>query len=68
METDLTDRGRLSPKRHIVVDAWGISLVILVSGANPHDSKRFEKCVDAILGLAGAAPQKTVEAARRQVL
>jgi len=48
-----TDRGKLGSKRHIVVDARGIPLVILVSGANRHDSKMFEKCVDAIPTIAG---------------
>ena len=28
-------------------------MVILVSGANRHDSKMFEKCVDAIPAIAG---------------
>ena len=48
-----TDRGKLGFKRHIVVDARGILLVILVSGANRHDSKMFERCVDAILAIGG---------------
>lgn len=37
----------------IVVDARGIALVILVSGANRHDTKMFEKCVGAIPAIAG---------------
>ena len=48
-----TDRGKLGSKRHIVVDARGIPLVILVSGANRHDSMMFEKCMDAIPVIAG---------------
>lgn len=32
-----TDRGKLGSKRHVVVDARGIPLLILVSGANRHD-------------------------------
>ena len=44
-----TDRGKFSSKRHI---ASGIPLVISVSGANRHDSKMFEKCVDAIPPIA----------------
>ncbi|MHC3433541.1 IS5 family transposase [Delftia lacustris] len=48
-----TDRGKLGSKRHIVVDARGIPLVILVSGANRHDSKMFERCVDAIPAISG---------------
>jgi hypothetical protein len=49
------DRGKLGSKRHIVVDARGIPLVILVSGANRHDSEMFEKCVDVIPAIAGPA-------------
>ena len=37
----------------IVVDARGIALVILVSGANRHDTKMFEKCVGTIPAIAG---------------
>ena len=48
-----TDRGKLGSKRHIVVDARGIPLVILVSGANRHASKMFERCVGAIPAIAG---------------
>jgi transposase len=48
-----TDRGKLGSKRHLVVDARGIPLVILVSGANRHDSMMFEKCMDAIPAIAG---------------
>ena len=48
-----TDRGKLGSKRHIVVDARGIPLVILVSGANRQGSKMFEKCVDAIPAITG---------------
>lgn len=50
-----TDRGKLGSKRHIVVYARGIPLVILVSGANRHDSKMFERCVDANPAIAGLA-------------
>ena len=53
MAPNPTDRGKLGSKRHIVVDARGIPLVILVSGANRHDSKMFERCVDAIPAIAG---------------
>ena len=48
-----TDRGKLGSKRHIVVDARGIPLVILVRGANRHHSKMFERCADAIPAIAG---------------
>lgn len=45
--------GQLGSKRHIVVDARGIPLVILVSGVNRLDSKMFKKCVDSISAVAG---------------
>ncbi len=48
-----TDRGKLGSKRHIVVDARGIPLVVLVSGANRHDSMMFEKCIDALPAVRG---------------
>lgn len=48
-----TDRGELGSKRHLVLDARGIPLVVLVSGANRHDSMVFEPCVDAIPAIKG---------------
>ena len=48
-----TDRGKLGSKRHIVVDARGMPLVILVRGANRHDFMMFEKCMDSISAVAG---------------
>ena len=48
-----TDRGKLGSKRHIVVDARGIPLVVLVGGANRHDSMLFEPCIDAITAIKG---------------
>ena len=53
MSLNPADRGKLCSKRHIVVDARGIPLVILVSAANRHDSMLFEKCMDAIPVVAG---------------
>ncbi|WP_370527756.1 transposase [Comamonas sp. Tr-654] len=48
-----TDRDKLDSKRHLVVDGRSIPLVILVSGANRHDSMMFEKCMNAIPAVAG---------------
>lgn len=48
-----TDRGKLGSKRHIVVDARGIPLVVLVSGANRHDCMMFDKCIDALPHVRG---------------
>lgn len=42
-----TDRGKLGSKRHIIVDARSIPLVVLFSGTNRHDSMLFERCGDA---------------------
>ena len=44
---------KLGSKRDIVVNARGVPLVILVSGANRRDSKMFERCVDAIPAIGG---------------
>lgn len=35
-----TDRGRAGIKRHLVVDRYGISLAVLLSGANIHDTQQ----------------------------
>lgn len=44
-----TGRGKLGSKRHIVVDARGILLVVvLVSGANRHGRMMFDKCIDSL--------------------
>src|SRR5260370_30311324 len=43
-----TDRGKQGTKRHLVVDAHGIPLAVLVSAANVHDSKMLLATVDAI--------------------
>ncbi|GLZ23116.1 hypothetical protein Bpla01_66440 [Burkholderia plantarii] len=52
-----TDRGKLGSKRHIVVDAHGIPLVITVTGANRHDSMAFEATLDAIPAVPGVGGQ-----------
>ncbi len=33
-----TDRSKLGSKRHVLTDAWGVPLAVLVSGADRHDS------------------------------
>ena len=43
-----TDRGKQGTKRHLVVDAHGIPLAVLVSAANVLDSKMMLATVDAI--------------------
>src|SRR5207244_5809219 len=42
------DCGKQGRKRHLVVDAHGIPLAVLVSAANMHDSKMMLAIVDAI--------------------
>jgi IS5 family transposase len=48
-----TDRGKLGSKRHVLTDARGVPLAILVSGANRHDSMLFEPLLDAVQPIAG---------------
>lgn len=55
-----TDRAKLGTKRHIVVDARGVPLVVLLSGANRHDSMMFEKCIDALPAVRGYAACRVV--------
>ena len=43
-----TDRGKPGTKRHVIVDAGGIPLALLLSPANVHDSRLFEPLIDAV--------------------
>ena len=43
-----TDKGKPGSKRHVVVDAQGIPLAVLLSAANTHDSMLFEALLEAI--------------------
>ena len=43
-----TDRGKPGTKRHLVVDARGTPLGVVLSGANAHDSTRLAATLDAI--------------------
>jgi transposase len=43
-----TDRGKPGSKRHVLVDASGIPLALLLSAANVHDSPLFEPLLDAV--------------------
>ena len=43
-----TDRGKLGSKRHILVDARGAPLAIVVSGANAHDKTCALEVLDAV--------------------
>ncbi len=43
-----TDRGKPGTKRHVLVDAGGIPLALLLSAANVHDSRLLEPLLDAV--------------------
>lgn len=47
------DRGRPGTKRHLVVDRNGVPLAALISAANVHDSKMFERLLDAVPAVQG---------------
>ena len=46
-----TDRGKPGTKRHLVVDARGTPLGVVLSGANRHDSRRLAPTLDAVPGV-----------------
>lgn len=47
------DRGKPGTKRHLIVDAGGIPLAALLSGANRHDSLFLLPLLDAVPAVAG---------------
>jgi transposase len=49
-----TDRGKPGSKRHLVTDRNGIPLVMVLTGANVHDSRVFEDLLDGIELIKGA--------------
>jgi transposase len=51
-----TDRGKQGTKRHIVVDARGTPLAVVLSGANVHDSKVLGRVLDAIPPVYNGKP------------
>ncbi|MGA7833522.1 MAG: transposase [Terracidiphilus sp.] len=44
-----TDRGKSGHKRIVLVDARGVPLSIIVSGANTHDVKLLAKTLEAVV-------------------
>ncbi|BDU76906.1 hypothetical protein METESE_26770 [Mesoterricola sediminis] len=46
-----TDRGKNGTKHHLITDANGIPMAVLVGPANQHDSVPFEKLIDAVPGI-----------------
>ena len=47
------DRGRPGSKRHLVTDASGVPLTVVLTGANLHDSKVLEELIDSIKPVKG---------------
>ena len=45
------DRGKPGSKRHVLVDAGGVPLALLLTAANMHDSRLFEPLLDILLGF-----------------
>lgn len=43
-----TDRGKSVSKRHLLTDAFGLPLTVVLTAANVHDSKVFEGLLDAV--------------------
>jgi transposase len=43
-----TNRGKPGTKRHVIVDAGGVPLALLLSAANVHDSRLLEPLLDAV--------------------
>jgi transposase len=57
---NLTDRGRTGTKRHLVTDAAGLPLAVLITGANVYDCKLFEELLDsAVKGRRGRKRVRT---------
>jgi len=47
------DRGRPGSKRHLVTDAGGVPLTVVLTSANLHDSKVLEELFDSINPVKG---------------
>lgn len=43
------DRGKAGSKRHLLTDAKGIPLAVVLSGANRHDMKKLAELLDAVV-------------------
>ena len=58
-----TDRGRPGTKHHLVTDAAGLPLAVLITGANVHDCKLFEELLDSVPPVKGprGRPRKRPE-------
>ena len=59
-----TDRGKQGSKRHVLVDASGVPLALLLSPANAHDSRLFELLLRRRAGAwASCTPTKATATA-----
>src|SRR5919112_470070 len=43
-----TDKGKKGTKRHLISDRRGVTLALIVTAANVHDSMAFEELIDAV--------------------
>ena len=48
VEPNPTDRGKSGSKGHLLTDAAGLPLTVVLTAANVHDSKVFEQLLDAV--------------------
>ena len=48
-----TDKARPGSKHHLIINGSDISLVVILGGANAHDTKELEPLVDAIPPISG---------------
>ena len=48
-----TDRARPGSKHHLITEAQGIPLAVILTGANRHDVTQLHALVDAIPPIAG---------------
>lgn len=57
------DRGRPGSKRHLLVDGGGIPLAVMLTGAEVHDSKVFNRLLDGVEPVKGprGRPRKRPE-------
>src|SRR5918998_5859616 len=58
------DRGRPGSKRHLVTDASGVPLTVVLTSANHHDSKALEELIDSsqpVKGKRGRPRKKPVK-------
>jgi transposase len=55
---DPTNRGKPGSKRHVITDRPGIPLAALLHDANRHDSRLFERLLDAVPPIRRSAGQR----------